>query len=214
MKIPNAKLDTVLVDKLNPAPYNPRTIKPQALADLKLSIATYGLVEPLVARKSDGLLIGGHQRLAAYLELAAEAKEDVKTLRVPVAWVDVTNVQAKALNMALNRITGEWDYAKLGALIAQVQAEDAAALLGFAEDEVLDYLALADEPTPLPVDETVDVDEGVAQLARKFMFTFSSNEDAEVVQRALAAHGMTGPGNAADALLSMARAVGNAEAAE
>jgi len=60
-----AKLD---VSKLNPAPYNPRWIKPQMLSALKDSISKYGLVEPLVVNSLNMQVIGGNQRLLALRE--------------------------------------------------------------------------------------------------------------------------------------------------
>ena len=60
------KLETILIDKINPAKYNPRKdLKPgdPDYEKLKKSIAEFDLVEPLIMNKRGNVLIGGHQRL-------------------------------------------------------------------------------------------------------------------------------------------------------
>ncbi len=99
----------VSCERLQPAPYNPRLMPAGELEKLTRSIESFGFVEPVVARKQDHSVIGGHQRLEAAKALG------IKT--VPVVYVDVTESQAKALNLALNRIQGEWDMPKLGELL-------------------------------------------------------------------------------------------------
>jgi len=62
-------IEYVAADRLNPAPYNPRRISPDAKARLRRLIEAHGLVDPLIARREDALLIGGHQRLSVAREL-------------------------------------------------------------------------------------------------------------------------------------------------
>ena len=50
---------------LRPDPGNPRRIEETALAALTRSIATFGVVDPVLARRADPRLIAGHQRLVA-----------------------------------------------------------------------------------------------------------------------------------------------------
>src|ERR1039457_1045090 len=74
------------------APYNPRRIEPDQLAALRRSLRTFGAVEPVVANRRSGRIVGGHQRVKA-----AEA-EGIETL--PVVWVDLDETGEKQLNLA------------------------------------------------------------------------------------------------------------------
>jgi site-specific DNA-methyltransferase (adenine-specific) len=116
------------------APYNPRRIAPEQLAALRRSLRTFGVVEPVVANRRSGRIVGGHQRVRA-----AEA-EGIETL--PVVWVDLDETGERQLNLALNRISGEWDEEKLGALLLELSEAGAdIALTGFDDSELQKILA-------------------------------------------------------------------------
>ncbi len=105
------------LSELNPAEYNPRkALKPgdPAYEKLKASILSFGNVEPIVWNRSTGNVIGGHQRLRVLLDLGVEESE--------VSVVDLSEVDEKRLNIALNKITGEWDDEKLTSLLADITA--------------------------------------------------------------------------------------------
>jgi len=99
--------------KLRPAPYNPNVMSGAEMESLCRSIRQWGLVDPIVARRADRMVIGGHQRL--------EAAKALGMTKVPVVYVDVDENQAKALNIALNKIHGEWDLPKLGELLEELR---------------------------------------------------------------------------------------------
>ena len=92
-----------LADKA--APYNPRKISAHDLEALRRSLKFFGTVEPIVVNTRSGHIVGGHQRVKA-----AEA-EGIETL--PVVHVDLDEPSEKQLNLALNRISGEFDLNKL-----------------------------------------------------------------------------------------------------
>src|SRR5664279_1289733 len=94
------------------APYNPRRIDPDQLAALGKSMRTFGTVEPVVANRRSGLIVGGHQRVKA-----AEA-EGIETL--PVVWVDLDQTRERQLNLALNRISGEGDEPALARVLEEL----------------------------------------------------------------------------------------------
>ena len=105
------------LSELNPAEYNPRkALKPgdPAYEKLKASILSFGNVEPIVWNRSTGSVIGGHQRLRVLLDLGVEESE--------VSVVELSEVDEKRLNIALNKITGEWDDEKLTSLLAELTA--------------------------------------------------------------------------------------------
>src|ERR1035437_9802596 len=114
------------------APYNPRRIDADQLAALGRSLRTFGAVEPVVANRRSGRIVGGHQRVRA-----AEA-EGIETL--PVVWVDLDETGEKQINLALNRIAGEWDEPALAALLEELGAA-ALDLTGFDSTEVDELIA-------------------------------------------------------------------------
>lgn len=92
------------VEDLKFAPYNPRVdVKTDTVFynKLKNSIETFGVVEPLVFNKKTGYVVGGNQRLSILKDLGLK--------EVEVVIVDLPIDKEKILNVALNRITGDWD---------------------------------------------------------------------------------------------------------
>ena len=113
-----AKLEVLSISKLNPADYNPRKqLKSgdKEYENIKKSIEEFGFADPLVVN-SDMTIIGGHQRLTVAKALGYT--------EVPCAIVDVDKTQEKALNIALNKITGEWNKELLADLIKELQEAD------------------------------------------------------------------------------------------
>ncbi len=91
----------IAIDDLIPDPANPRRISDEELESLTRSIREFGLVDPIIARAEDKTVIGGHQRLLAARRLG------MKT--VPVVLTDLSQEQARLLNLALNKVSGTWD---------------------------------------------------------------------------------------------------------
>ena len=89
------------IKELRPDPANPRRISDEELESLTHSIREFGLIDPIIARKADKVVIGGHQRLLTARKLGMK--------QVPVVLVDLSEDQAHLLNLALNRISGSWD---------------------------------------------------------------------------------------------------------
>jgi DNA modification methylase len=123
-------IEHVVIGDLRPDSFNPRRISDAELESLTRSIQEFGLVAPLIARSEDRTVIGGHQRLLAARRLGMTT--------VPVVFVDLTLEQAKLLNLALNRISGEWDQELLARLLQDLQQvpDVDLTLSGFAEDEI------------------------------------------------------------------------------
>jgi len=98
----------ISISKIKPAAYNPRKdLKPSDLEYKKLqkSIGEFDCVEPLVWNQRTGNLIGGHQRL--------KVLADRGDTEVMCSVVDLSPAREKALNLALNKISGDWDNEKL-----------------------------------------------------------------------------------------------------
>jgi hypothetical protein len=200
------------VKNLRGAPYNPRVMPDEEMRNLMASLRQYGFLQPLVARRSDGELAGGHQRLAAFLHLARDlgvSAADMQELEVPVIWVDFDDAKMRTLNLALNRIRGDWDYERLAVVLGEIAtlSPTEMTVTGFSDSEVEDIRALAPgEDQLLPVTAPDDVEAQVARMHRRFVFEFDEETDAQEVDATLRAFGMTGPSNAASALLAIVRA--------
>ena len=122
------------------APYNPRRIGDHDLEALRRSLKFFGTVEPIVVNRRSGHIVGGHQRVRA-----AEA-EGIEAL--PVVFVDLDDPSEKQLNVALNRISGEFDQEKLAAVLGDLQAAGAdLAMTGFSDDELTELMRGFDQPS-------------------------------------------------------------------
>ena len=128
----------VPIDDLRPDPANPRRISDAELDSLTRSIRQFGFVDPVIARREDKVVIGGHQRLLAARRLGLAS--------VPVILLDLSGEQARLLNLALNRISGSWDEELLARLLAELDAapEVDLSLSGFDDDEVAKLLKSLD----------------------------------------------------------------------
>jgi DNA modification methylase len=136
------KIQKVRINQINPAAYNPRLdLKPgdPEYEKLKRSISTFGYVEPLVWNSKTGNLVGGHQRLKILLE------QGVKEVEVSV--VDLDPEKEKALNLALNKIRGDWDNEKLGELLDELgkSPDFDVTLTGFDIPEISEILDQLEE---------------------------------------------------------------------
>lgn len=131
-------IQVVPIKKLNPAVYNPRKqLKPgdSAYAALERSINEYGYIDPIIWNKATGNVVGGHQRLAVLKRLGHK--------EIQVSVVNLSLDKEKALNIALNKIAGEWDEDLLTSLFEEL-GEDSLALTGFDMDEIEELLGLPD----------------------------------------------------------------------
>ena len=150
------------------APYNPRTITDHDLVALGRSMASFGVVEPVVVNRKTNRIVGGHQRVKA-----AEAS-GIEEL--PVVYVDLDEAQEKQLNLALNRISGEFDVGKLTDILKELEAVGADLdLTGFTTSEIDDLIRGAEEASdgltdpdtvPEPLDEPATREGDLIYLGR------------------------------------------------
>jgi DNA modification methylase len=109
------RLTYIAPRRLRPNPENPRRIGKDARQRLAAGMERFGWLGPIVARRKDRLVLGGHQRL----DIALERGDD----RVPVVLVDdLTDSEARAVTLLLNNpaAQGEWDNGKLETFLAQI----------------------------------------------------------------------------------------------
>ena len=103
---------------LVPASYNPRkALKPgdKEYEKIKRSIEEFGYCEPIIIN-SDMTIIGGHQRVTVL--------KDLGYTEIDCIVIDIDKTKERALNIALNKITGEWNKELLADLIAELQDSD------------------------------------------------------------------------------------------
>lgn len=109
-----AELKVLPISVLKPAEYNPRKKLKKGDKEYKKimdSIEEFGFADPLVVN-ADMTIIGGHQRLTVAM--------DMGYTEVPCAVVDIDKTREKALNIALNKITGQWDDNLLAELLEDI----------------------------------------------------------------------------------------------
>lgn len=111
-------LRRIKIADLVPASYNPRkALKPgdKEYEKIKRSIEEFGYCEPIIVN-SDLTIIGGHQRVSVLKDLGYS--------EIDCIVIDIDKTKERALNIALNKITGEWNKELLADLIAELQDSD------------------------------------------------------------------------------------------
>lgn len=135
------KIDYVPIHTLNAAVYNPRIMNNEQTEKLCKGISEFGFVDPVIVNTNGNVIVGGHQR--------CRAAQLLGMTEVPVAWVTLDPKKEKALNIALNRISGEWKEDELIELLKELNATEGfdISLTGFNEDELKALLGEEKEDT-------------------------------------------------------------------
>lgn len=116
----NMQIEKIKIDKLKAATYNPRKdLKPgdAEFEKLRRSIEEFGYVEPAIWNKRTGNIVGGHQRYKVLKHLGHN--------EVDCVIVDLDEQKEKALNIALNKISGSWDESLLSVLLRDLEQSEA-----------------------------------------------------------------------------------------
>lgn len=161
------------LEDIKPAEYNPRvrlTEVDHEYKALKASIDEFGLVVPLIVNERTGTLVSGHQRLNVML---AEGVEETE-----VVIVDMEPEREKALRIALNKISGQWDYGALADILEELRDSPVDILAtGFSDDEIADLLGELQEeigggeaPDVESVGKKEDTKEGVPCIVGEYTF--------------------------------------------
>ena len=119
------------INALIPASYNPRKkLKPgdAEYEKIKNSITEFGYVDPIIVN-SDMTIIGGHQRWSVLKALGYD--------EVDCVVIEIDKTKEKALNIALNKVTGKWNKELLADLIKDLQSLDYdVSMTGFEPPEI------------------------------------------------------------------------------
>lgn len=153
------KIEKRSIHSLLPAEYNPRLdLQPgdDEYEKIKRSIETFGLVEPIVFNEQTNRVVGGHQRL--------KVLQDLGWHEIDVSVVDLHENDEKALNVALNKIQGDWDNFKLKELLEELDdGSYDVELTGFDADEIEDLMTQYHVEDEVTEDEDFDVDEAMEE---------------------------------------------------
>ena len=121
---------TMQLKDLKPANYNPRialTENDPEYQRIKSSIEQFGYVDPIIYNEQTNNIVGGHQRYTVLTDMGVE--------QVAVSVVNMNEEDEKVLNIALNKIEGDWDDERLKEVLETI-SDDKLELTGFDEDEI------------------------------------------------------------------------------
>lgn len=142
----DSNIEKINIDKLVPADYNPRKISEKDYNNLKNSIDEFGIVSPIIINLNDNTIISGHQRFdVLYYENNVTELYLLKLGDIGWAFTE-TDLKIKdknyekTLNLALNRIHGEFDEEKLNEVLVELEELELDSLTGFDLDlDDIDY---------------------------------------------------------------------------
>lgn len=156
---PEPEFEWVDIDSVDPAEYNPRTISPAHLRNLKQGLAQIGWASPITvnirstekgwpeSEEGHRVIVAGHQRIRAAKELGMP--------KVPVMWVRYDEALEKATNIALNNpeLEGEWTGVSIAKVLKSIEEMDPSMLsaTGLAERQIKQFMKSLATPPLAPV---------------------------------------------------------------
>ena len=138
------KTEKIQFNDIIPAEYNPRKITPEDFEKLSNSIREFGFVDPIIINLKNKNIIGGHQRYKVLKDMGVAELNLVKLGDIGWAFPEdhlevKSDTEEKALNIALNKISGEWDNSKLDSVLESLSDSDNIELSGFERLENIGY---------------------------------------------------------------------------
>jgi DNA modification methylase len=152
----NLSIEYVPISSLHADPTNPRRINDEELAKLERSITENGFVAPIIARKNDNVIVAGHQRIKAAARLGYKT--------VPAVIIDIDVDSSRLLNVALNKISGEFDFDMLEQFFADIDTNSSldATLSGFDQIDIDGFLNSVESKEKRDRIETFDISEALS----------------------------------------------------
>jgi ParB-like chromosome segregation protein Spo0J len=164
------RIEAIPVGRIKPAAYNPRVDLQPGMSEYDLlakGLESFGLVEPLVWNERSGNLVGGHQRFKILIAQGA--------FEVECSIVDLPDAKEKALNLALNKLGGDFDKPRLDDLLKDFGTDFDIGLAGFTFDDM----------ESLEIDSAMTLaDEVMDGLSQKPAHTKGTDGEARIVQLA------------------------------
>ena len=149
---------------LKPADYNPRVNLEPGMDEyekLKKSLLEFGFVDPPIYNKQTGNLVGGHQRVTVAQKIGLCDEIEVSVVDLPLD-------KEKALNLALNKISGKWDDTKLALLLKEFESDELE-LTGFEQSETEDLINQFEyslEVEQEVIEDNFDVEQSVETISQ------------------------------------------------
>lgn len=143
------QIQTIKIDELNPALYNPRRWSEDAVEQLRESISRFGIVDPVLVNDAPGrenIVIGGHFRL--------KVAKDLGFTELPVVYVTIPELEReKELNLRLNKNLGEWDLDLLKEFDEAILAD-----IGFTSEDLDSVFEVDDTPESFDLKKELDME--------------------------------------------------------
>ena len=143
------QIQTIKIDELNPALYNPRRWSEDAVEQLRESISRFGIVDPVLVNDAPGrenIVIGGHFRL--------KVAKDLGFTELPVEYVTIPELEReKELNLRLNKNLGEWDLDLLKEFDEAILAD-----IGFTSEDLDSVFEVDDTPESFDLKKELDME--------------------------------------------------------
>jgi DNA modification methylase len=194
------ELKKIKLTDIHEAEYNPRVMTESEMNKLENSLNEFGMVDPIIINLKNNKIIGGHQRYKAILNKYYEEGEfnpELNLIRLgDVGWcftdTDVTikdENHEKALNLALNKISGDWDNEKLNNIIEELSTEGFNIdLTGFTELEINDlieaentYKNITDDNYDPPQEMETNIKQGdIFKLGNHYLMCGDSTNEEDI----------------------------------
>lgn len=162
------KVEKIYFSDIQPSDYNPRKISQNEMSSLSHNLKEFGLVDPIIINLKNNHIIGGHQRYKVLArKYGGNEKSQLHLIKLgDIGWVfeeDKLTIKdeehEKALNLALNRIKGEWDFSKLSPILYDLRNSDFNTnLTGFSTFEIDKFTIPSD--LNLEFNEIAEIEKG------------------------------------------------------
>jgi hypothetical protein len=140
---------------LKPSKYNPRIMEEKEHEKLDEVIEYFGLVDPIIFNTKTGVIIGGNQRF----EHIKHQEQGFALLLGDIGWFFTeddlkleSEADEKALNLALNKITGYFDEPLLVPMLEEIIEADDIPIV-FDDVEISDMLGIGFGDVPVDDDK-------------------------------------------------------------
>lgn len=149
------KIEKTNINNLISPDWNPRQITPEELEKLETSLNEFGYIEPIIVNDVNMHIVGGNQRAKALKTLGYD--------EVDVVYVHIEDInKEKACNIALNKISGDWDAEKLQVVLEEIELSPIdISLTGFDEIELTEMEIYEEPKIEDVVEDEYEIDENI-----------------------------------------------------
>lgn len=147
------QIEKANINELISPEWNPRQITEEELQKLETSLNEFGYIEPIIVNDVNNHIVGGNQRCKALKQLGYT--------EVDVVYVHIEDLaKEKACNVALNKISGDWDNDKLKVVLEEIELSPIdVSLTGFDEIELTEMEITTNEPVEVTEDDYTEPDD-------------------------------------------------------